>query len=86
VSGPLGGKIGELRSGRGPRPWVEGDPKTATRHVVGAEIRCDFRRCVYEAEQVVRDGALDALQGCILSRAPLDDAGEYHMWWSNRFT
>src|SRR5262249_24867285 len=39
VSGPLVGKIIELRSGRGPRPRVEGDPKTDTRaaaaHIVG---------------------------------------------------
>ena len=39
MSGPLGGKIVELRRGRGPRSRVEGDPKTDTRaaaaHIVG---------------------------------------------------
>jgi len=39
MSGPLAGKIVELRTRRGPRPRVEGDPKTDTRaaaaHVVG---------------------------------------------------
>ena len=39
MSGPLGGKIVELRTARSPRPRVEGDPKTDTRaaaaHIVG---------------------------------------------------
>jgi segregation and condensation protein B len=39
MTGPLVGKLLELRNGRGPRPRVEGDPKTDTRaaaaHVVG---------------------------------------------------
>jgi len=39
LSGPLTGKILELRTRRGPRPRVEGDPKTDTRaaaaHIVG---------------------------------------------------
>jgi hypothetical protein len=39
MGGPRAGKLFELRNARGPRPVVEGDPKTDTRaaaaHVVG---------------------------------------------------
>jgi hypothetical protein len=39
MSGPLAGKTVELHTGRGPRPCVEGDPKTdtpaAAAHIVG---------------------------------------------------
>ena len=48
ISGPLGGKIVELRTGRGPRPRVEGDPKTDTRaaaaHIVGSAVGRRQRR------------------------------------------
>jgi hypothetical protein len=35
MSGPLAGRLLELKNGRAPRPRVEGDPRTQTRAAAG---------------------------------------------------
>jgi hypothetical protein len=71
MTGPLVGKLLELSIGRGPRPRVEGDPKTGTRaaaaHIVGVLWA--------SASQGVSVKELRAAIG--LSRERLEDAYEY---------
>jgi segregation and condensation protein B len=71
MSGPLVGKLLELRNGRGPRPRVEGDPRTDTRaaaaHMVGVLWA--------SASQGLTVKELRAAVG--LSRERLEDAYEY---------
>jgi segregation and condensation protein B len=71
MTGPLAGKLLELSTGRGPRPRVEGDPKTDTRaaaaHMVGVLWA--------SASQGVTVKELRAAIG--LSRERLEDAYEF---------